>query len=148
MKLALSLLGLLALTFTPLRADDAARLAALQHADDTRTAAMVTADPAALAEVLSADLHYTHASGVTDTRASFTEALTSGKLKYTAYAYEQREFTFPAPGIALMSGKARLKLGAAGTDTLMSFLSVWREEQGHWRFLAWQSSKLTPAPAK
>ena len=26
-------------------------------------------------------------------------------------------------------------------------LAVWREEQGHWRFLAWQSAKL-PEPAK
>ena len=34
-----------------------------------------------------------------------------------------------------------------GADMLLSFLSVWREESGHWRFLAWQSCKLTPPVA-
>jgi hypothetical protein len=109
---------------------------------------MIAVDTASLGEVLSGDLHYTHSSGSTDTKASFSEALASGKLKYSAMAYDQRDFTFPAPGIALMTGKVRMKLGTATTDTLMSFLGVWREEQGHWRFLAWQSSKLTPPPAK
>jgi hypothetical protein len=30
---------------------------------------------------------------------------------------------------------------------IAGYLAVWREEKGHWRFLAWQSCKLpTPAP--
>jgi hypothetical protein len=35
------------------------------------------------------------------------------------------------------------------SDSIYSFLAVWREEKGQWRFLAWQSCKLPPpAPAK
>ena len=30
-------------------------------------------------------------------------------------------------------------------DAVLSFLAVWREEKGQWRFLAWQSCKLPPA---
>jgi hypothetical protein len=35
------------------------------------------------------------------------------------------------------------------SDSIFSFLAVWREEKGQWRFLAWQSCKLPPpAPAE
>jgi len=27
-------------------------------------------------------------------------------------------------------------------DSVLSYLAVWREENGQWRFLAWQSCKL------
>lgn len=145
MKLALSLLGLFLFALAPLRADDA-QVEALKHADDARTAAMIAGDQAGLTAILSDELHYAHASGAVDTKASFIEKLTSGKLKYTGSEYETREFTFPRPDIALMTGKVHLTV--SGTENIMSFLSVWREEQGHWRFLAWQSSKLNPAPAK
>ena len=44
--------------------------------------------------------------------------------------------------------RAHVKIANATgeVDMLLSFLSVWREENGKWRFLAWQSCKL-PAPA-
>ena len=72
----------------------------------------------------------------------------SGRTKYLTLEYEERAFTFPAPGIALMTGRAHVKVANATgeADMVLSFLSVWREEDGKWRFLAWQSCKL-PAPA-
>ena len=47
-----------------------------------------------------------------------------------------------------MTGRAHVKVANATgeVDMVLSFLGVWREENGHWRFLAWQSCKL-PAPA-
>ena len=82
-----------------------------------------------------------------DTKQSFIESLTTGRTKYLALDYEERAFTFPAPGIALMTGRAHVKVANATgeVDMQLSFLSVWREENGKWRFLAWQSCKL-PAP--
>lgn len=126
-------------------ADDAALIAA----DKARVAATIAADRAGLEAILSDDLRYAHSSGKVDTKASLIETITSGQTKYTAFDYEERNFTYPAPGIALMTGKAQLKVG--GNDLQLSFLAVWREEKGTWRFLAWQSCKLTPAapaPAK
>ena len=135
----------------PASADDK-RAAALAAADTARVAAMKSADREKLAAILSDDLRYAHSSGTVDTKQSFIEALTSGRTKYVALDYEDRAFTFPAPGIALMTGRAHVQVANAtgGADMLLSFLSVWREESGHWRFLAWQSCKLTPAatPAK
>ena len=124
------------------------RAAVLASADDARVAAMKSADREKLAAILSDDLRYAHSSGTVDTKQSYIESLTSGRTKYLTLDYEERAFTFPAPGIALMTGRAHVKVANATgeTDMLLSFLSVWREENSHWRFLAWQSCKL-PAPS-
>ena len=145
------LLGCLFLTLAlaPLRAaSDPA--AAWRAVDDARVAAMVSADPAKLAAVFSDELLYVHSSGKPDTKASFTEALTSGKSKYNAVTYEQRDFREVAPGLVLMNGRCRVLLGKAApfTELHLSFLAAYRLEKGSWRFLAWQSCKLPePTPA-
>ena len=132
-----------------LHAADDPRDAALTAADDERTAAFSAADKDKLAAILSDDLRYAHSSGAVDTKASLTEMLTSGKTKYKSFEYESRAFTYPAPTVALMSGRVKIKLAAAAgdIDLYASFLAVWREENGKWRFLAWQSCKL-PVPDK
>lgn len=117
-------------------------------ADMERVAATKSADREKLTEIFSDDLRYAHSSGTVDTKQSYIESLTSGRTKYLTLEYEERTFTFPAPRIALMTGRAHVKVANATgeVDMLLSFLSVWREENGKWRFLAWQSCKL-PAPA-
>lgn len=119
-------------------------------ADDARVAAMISADPARLAAVFSDDLLYVHSNGRPDTKATFTAALTSGKSKYNAITYEQREFREVAPGLVLMNGRCRVLLGQSKpyTELTLGFLAAYRLEQGKWRFLAWQSARLNePAPA-
>jgi hypothetical protein len=142
MKAFLLLPALLLFCAPALAADEAT----LRAADDARVAAMKAADGAKLAELLSDELHYAHSSGVVDTKAALTEALTSGRSKYTGIDYEERKFTFPAPGVALMTGRARVQVTSAKgqMDAVLSFLAVWREENGKWRFLAWQSCKVPP----
>lgn len=129
----------------PASAEDK-RSAALTAADTERVAAMKSADREKLAAILSDDLRYAHSSGTVDTKQSFIESLTTGRTKYVALDYKDRAFTFPAPGIALMAGRAHVQVvNATGeVDMQLSFLSVWREENGRWRFLAWQSCKLPP----
>ena len=130
-------------------ADDSTRLTAVKAADKVRIAAMQSANREKLGAIFSDELRYAHSNGLIDTKKSFTEALTTGKIKYVGYDYEEQNFTFPAPGIALMSGRAHVKAESEGKamDAVLSFLAVWREENGKWRFLAWQSCKL-PAVAK
>ena len=117
-------------------------------ADMERVAAIKSADREKLEAILSDDLRYAHSSGTVDTKQSFIESLSTGRTKYLGLDYEERAFTFPAPGIALMTGRAPVKVAntTGEADMVLSFLSVWREEDGKWRFLAWQSCKL-PAPA-
>ena len=126
-----------------------APLAAVQAADDARVAAMKSPDRDKLSAIFSDELRYAHSSGVVDTKASFIEVLLKGTTKYQAVDYVERKFTFPAPGIALMTGSAKFKIGteAGNIEPTLGFLAVWRLENGNWRFLAWQSCKLA-APAK
>jgi ketosteroid isomerase-like protein len=144
------LLAVLTLLAAPLRADETIQQSAVRVADDARIAAMRTPDKAALEAVFSDQLRYAHSNGIVDTKASFVEILTSGKTKYLGYDHLEREFTFPAPGIALMSGKARIQAESAKgkMDSVLSYLAVWKEEGGQWKFLAWQSCRLPVEEAK
>lgn len=147
--LRLLLLAMMGLPGPLLRADDSAQLAAVRAADDERVAAMIAADPVRLDALLSAELHYAHSNGVTDTKASLTEALTSHRMVYQSMHYARRDFIPAGPGVVLMTGRLLLAAASQGNPVALdlNFLGVWREEAGHWRFLAWQSSK-NPPPAK
>lgn len=137
---------LLTLLANPLRADEAA----VRSADDARIAAMRQPDKSALEAAFSDDLRYSHSNGIVDTKASFIDVLVSGKTKYLGYDHVEREFTFPAPGIALMSGKARIQAESAKgkMDSVLAYLAVWKEEGGQWKFLAWQSCRLPAEETK
>ena len=150
MKIAIiSVFAILVLWGNSLRAADEAALAALQSADEQRVAATVAGDAAKLGAVLSDELHYAHSTGGVDTKTSYIDSLTSGKLKYASYEYEERKFSLATPGVALMTGRVHVKsVSAKGpSEAVLGFLAVWREENGHWRFLAWQSNKLNSPSA-
>jgi ketosteroid isomerase-like protein len=143
-----TLLASLALLLTvQVFAEENPKLAAIQAADKARIAAMQSGDRNKLDAVFSSDLRYAHSNGVVDSKTSFIDILATGKTKYVGYDYEEQSFTFPSPGIALMTGRAHVQAESATgkMDSILSFLAVWREENGHWRFLAWQSCKLPPA---
>ena len=126
-------------------------LARVTAADDARVAAMLAPTREKLDAVLSPDLRYAHSNGQVDTKAALIDSLTDGSATYAKYAYQQRTFTFPAPGIALMAGRFDVKAVVKGNaaESTISFLAVWRLEKGVWKFLAWQSCKIPPAvPAK
>ena len=146
MKPTLLLIASLYIAFVVHAADDA-RLTAVRAADDQRIAATLSADRAKLAAVLSDELRYAHSSGLVDTKKSYVESIASGRTKYHIIEFEERNFTFPATGIALESGRAHMKATSPTglNDAIFSFLAVWREENGQWHFLAWQSCKLPPA---
>ena len=147
--IALRLLAIFALAFSALHAADDPLTAKLRVADDERVAAIIAGDRAKLTALFADDLRYAHSNGVVDDKTSYIDVLVSGRTKYLLIDYTERNFTFPAPGVALMSGRARVQLSKADgkVDMVLSFLAAWREEKGQWRFLAWQSCKLPDAPA-
>lgn len=140
----LRLIPIIALALIPLRAADDPRLEKLRAADEERVAAVKAGERAKLAAIFSDDLRYAHSNGAVDNKASYIEVLATGATKYLTWNYEERNFTFPAPGIALMTGRTKIKVGKAEgtTEMVLGFLAVWREEKGQWRFLSWQSCKL------
>jgi hypothetical protein len=127
-------------------AADHPELARVTAADNARVAAMLAPSREKLDAVLSPDLRYAHSNGQVDTKASLIDSLTDGSATYSKYAYQQRSFTFPAPGIALMAGRFDVKAVVKGNpaESTISFLAVWHLEKGEWKFLAWQSCKVPP----
>lgn len=117
---------------------------AVRRADDARVIATVSADLQQLEAILSADLSYGHSTGKVDTKASYIESIASGRIKYASIIYESRKFTVAAPGIVVMTGRCVVN-NAKPVDNHLSYLAVWREENGVWRFLAWQSSRIPAA---
>lgn len=145
------LLLTLAFLCSSLYAAEDPKVAALTAVDDARVAAMLKPSKATLDIVLSDDLRYAHSNGKVDTKASLTSSLLSGEAKYISYKYSERTFKFPAPDLALMTGRFEVQATVDGTTvtSTIGYLAVWRLEHGHWKFLAWQSCKIPPAtPAK
>ena len=139
---------LLALLAGRLAAGEEALIAAVRAADDERLAATQAADPARLDAIFSDALRYAHSNGKVDDKASFVQSLTSRKIIYESFDYQERAFTVAGPGVVLMTGRMVARAISAGQPVLLdlNFLAVWREEGGRWRFLAWQSSR-NPPPA-
>lgn len=127
-------------------------LAALRTADDERIAATVAGDRRRLEAIYSDDLHYGHSNGRSDTKASQIEGLVAGPNRYESFEYKERTFRPAAPGLMLMNGRVLMhtvnkQSGRKNTLDLF-YLAVWREEQGRWRFLAWQSCRNPEAETK
>jgi hypothetical protein len=122
-------------------------LARVTAADDDRVATMLTPTREKLDAVLSPELRYAHSNGQVDTKDALIASLTDGSATYSKYAYKERTFTFPSPGIALMTGRFDVKAVVKGNaaESTIGYLAVWRLEKGAWKFLAWQSCKIPPA---
>jgi hypothetical protein len=118
-------------------------------ADDARIAALVSGDVDTLADCLADDLRYVHSSGSVDDKASLLDLVRSGKSRYVAYEPLQRIVRFPAEGVALDSGRARLRVETADglIDTEFLYLACWRLEGDAWKFAAWQSARPPRMPA-
>lgn len=134
-------------TFITCAATENPELARIAAADDARVAALKAADVKKLSAYLSDDLHYAHSNALVDTKTSFLELIGSGKAKYHRLDYVKRDFTFPAPGIATMTGFFDVKavINETVNETRICYLGVWRQEKGDWKLLAWQTCKVPPA---
>src|SRR5205085_8759332 len=110
-------------------------------ADIERIAATKAGDRARLNAIFSDELRYAHSSGKVDTKASYMQSLVSRSTIYESFEYLEQNFKSAAPGIVVMSGRVLIKAtnNGARADNDLNFLAVWREENGKWRFYAWQS---------
>ena len=74
-------------------------------------------------------------------RAAFIDTLVTERVIYKKFTYEERNFTSVGSDAVAMSGRVLIDVVVNTKDISvdLNFLSVWRKEDGHWRFLAWQS---------
>lgn len=120
----------------------------VRAADTARVLATVRGDTARVASLLSPQLHYGHVDGRVQTKDQFIAAVSASQMKYEAYDYTERVITPVTSDVAVMNGRAKLRVNT-GTQRLefsVQFLAVWKKEGDAWRLLAYQSAQL-PAPS-
>jgi ketosteroid isomerase-like protein len=112
-----------------------------------RYAAMTTNDLDALAALFHDDMVYTHSSGVVDNKASYIEALRSGRTRYLEV--EQREQKVTLLGdVALVVGASHIEVDVVinGEKVHKSLdlrsLAAWTATPAGWQFIAWQSCSV------
>jgi hypothetical protein len=140
------LLPLFVLALAPLFAAEDPAIDAVRQADDARVAATIAGDRGQLEAIFSDHLHYAHSSGAVNNKEQLIATITGGRTQYHSITFEERNFTVAGPGVVIITGRCLMDETANGKPNKLhlNFLDVWQLENGAWRFLAWQSNKLTP----
>lgn len=109
--------------------------------EEKRCAAMTARDADALAAMLHDDLVYTHSSGVVDDKATYLDAIRSGRTLY--HSIERTgERVRAYGGTALVTGNADIEVDVGGQhkSLRLCYLDVWTRTPQGWKFVAWQST--------
>lgn len=110
---------------------------------ETMRKAMVDGDKSALENIAAADLSYGHSSGKIEDKASFVEAIASGKSDFVSINLAEQ--TVKVTGNTAI---VRHKLTGETNDNNkpgtvnLGVLLVWQKQQGQWKLLARQAVKL------
>ena len=118
---------------------------AVLRADGMRLAAMMTGDGTALGRVFSDELVFVHSDGRVESKADYVKNLMAGDTAYTNARTSELQTVKPSADVVVLIGRQdmRKRLGAAWSEITLRFLSVWRNEGGTWRMVAWQSMRPT-----
>ena len=111
--------------------------------DKERMQAMAAKDVAKLKTMLCKNLVYVHSSARIDTKDSLIGNMESGKTVYTSV--EPSGVTAQDLGdVVVLTGDAQIKVVANGAPNAfgVKFTDVWQNQNGTWRMVAWQSTKL------
>jgi ketosteroid isomerase-like protein len=115
----------------------------IRQRETRRFEAIVRADLAALEDILSDDLTYTHTNGVFETKGEFIAKIKSGQLKYETFAPEDiRVRVFGETGV--LNGLARVKVQVKGEQLSfqLRFTDVYVKKGDRWQMVAWQATRL------
>jgi ketosteroid isomerase-like protein len=113
--------------------------------EDRRMQAMIKQDFAALEALLHDQLFYTHSSASIDTKASWLDAMKSGRTKYkSANISEQKVRIYGDTALVTGRGEMQVEVGGQPKTLRLRFLNAWTKTPQGWKFVAWQS---TPLPA-
>ena len=116
---------------------------AIRQREMQRFEAMVRVDLAALDDILSEDLTYTHATGVFETKAEFIGKLKSGQTKYESFMPEDVLVrVFGTTGV--VTGKARVQVQVKGEPLSfqLRFTDVYAKQGDRWQMVAWHATRL------
>ena len=111
--------------------------------DQARLAAMMAGDATALARVMSDELAFVHSDGRVESKADYVKNVLAGDTAYEGVVTKDVRTMEPAPGVVILIGAQEMKkrLGPTWSEVKLRFMSVWRNEAGTWRMVAWQSMR-------
>lgn len=120
-------------------------------AEKARTAALEHGDAAALEMIFADDLTYVHASGKTDTKASYLAGIRSGELHYISWQPKAMHVRTMG-GAGVIDGEYLVRVIDRRVkpdpfDVNIFFLGVYARRDGRWQMAAWESTrdvKLSP----
>lgn len=104
---------------------------------------MVRGDVAALDEILSEDLTYTHTSGEVDSKEQFISTLRSGALRYESITPERPQVRVYGSA-AIVTGTSLMKIEVHGRNLSLRirFMDVYVKKHDRWEMVAWQATRL------
>ena len=111
--------------------------------EDKRFGASIARYFKGLEAMLHGELLYTHSSGVTDTKSSWLDSMTSGKTRYKSVNCSERRVRIFGD-MALVTGRAAIEAEINGQPRQLKlvFLNAWARTPLGWKFVAWQSCPL------
>jgi ketosteroid isomerase-like protein len=120
-------------------------------AEQARTAALERSDVATLERIMADDVTYVHASGKTDTKKSYLDAIRSGQLRYISWRAKNLHVRLLGSG-AVIDGEYAVKVTDSRVqptpfDINIFILTVYQQRNGRWQQIAWQSTRDVGTPA-
>lgn len=124
-------------------AAESSAIAEARKADHARRAAMMAGDGGALGNVFSDALVFAHSDGRVEGKADYIKALLAGDTAYVDVKVSELQTVQPSVDVVVLIGRQdmRKRLGPEWSTVTLRFLSVWRNEGGIWRMVAWQSAR-------
>lgn len=115
---------------------------AVRAADDRRKAATRDADVEQLAALLDDAVIYGHSTGAVDTKASYLEGLSSGRVRYRVLETTvDRSVEFPDTVVLHGTMNATIELEGQTRQIEVIYMSVWRLTADGWKMVAFQSAR-------
>ncbi|UKA55243.1 nuclear transport factor 2 family protein [Arthrobacter sp. FW305-BF8] len=115
--------------------------AVVQRLEDQRYSAVLAGDVDTFEGLCHPELVYTHSGGNTDSLKAYTDKLRTGAVRYHRIDHESEKITIIG-NTALVVVRMNADLTVNGTPTTMknSALAVWVNEEGSWKFVAYQAT--------
>ena len=113
-------------------------------AETARYAAQTSNDFAAMEKLFGNDLPYNHSSAVSDDKATYIDAMRSGRTKYRAMKPNGDLKTRTYGCIAIITGTAVYEVTAGGQDRTvpLRFTAIWAKRASGVEFVSWQSTGI------
>ena len=116
------------------------------RADDRRFEAMRRGDWAGLDAALAEDLTYVHSTARLESKAEHIANLRAGKPHYRGIAPRDRRVRVHGD-VGVVNGVSEMHVERDGKEQRFTvrYLAVYARAGGHWRMIAWQSTRQPDA---